>query len=324
MMTVHVYKYSDDGAPQLSANSASLNQIIKACLVTGYGNKTAAGWQLVYDSQENNPSSTEHRICVRANDLDSTRTYFEFKKVDFNLYGIAYLEASAFDAWTDDNQGLGLINHGARVGINHNSQTGMYMAYHYNLQAPVRVIKWMIIADGKGFYLLLGVNNNQSTYSVGYFGDYISINPTRPQAVIAAFNSANSYNIGGFAAVASNNLSAQGRICLADKKLAALTSMFVPAYGFGNRYNTSIWLQTPINYQLDAGDAMVFSRPMLATVGNNITLVGYLPGLMECPIQGQGQPIDNCWQHIVEGDTVLEMPIQASGTNFINITDWDR
>lgn len=323
-MTVHVYKYSDDGAPQLSANSASLNQIIKACLVTGYGNKPAAGWQLVYDSQANNPASIEHRICVRSNDLASSRTFFEFKKVDFNLYGVAYLEVSAFDTWTDNHQGLGLINHGALTGINNNSLTGMYMAYHYNLQAPVRVIKWMVIADSKGFYLLLGVNNNQSTYSIGYFGDYISLNSTRPPVLIAAFSAANSYNLGGLAAVSSNNLAAQGRICLADKKLAALTSLFVPSYGFGNRYANSAWLQSPATYQMDAGDVMVFSRPILTIVGTNMTFVGYLPGLLDCPIQGQGQPIDNCWQHIVDGDAVLEIPIQASGTNFINITDWDR
>lgn len=49
-----LYRYNDAGAPAKPAN-ASYNgakwfmDIIKACLVTGYGSKTAAGWTIVYE-----------------------------------------------------------------------------------------------------------------------------------------------------------------------------------------------------------------------------------------------------------------------------------
>jgi hypothetical protein len=49
-----LYRYNDAGAPAKPAN-ANYNgakwfmDIIKACLVTGYGSKTAAGWTIVYE-----------------------------------------------------------------------------------------------------------------------------------------------------------------------------------------------------------------------------------------------------------------------------------
>lgn len=44
-----IYKSTDTGAPQLSATAGAMNAVIKACLVTGYGSKAVAGWQVVYE-----------------------------------------------------------------------------------------------------------------------------------------------------------------------------------------------------------------------------------------------------------------------------------
>ncbi|HBS41283.1 MAG TPA: hypothetical protein DEA26_01285 [Oceanospirillales bacterium] len=43
------YAYDDAGAPVLSDVTDCLYQILKACLVDGYGGKSAAGWSVVYD-----------------------------------------------------------------------------------------------------------------------------------------------------------------------------------------------------------------------------------------------------------------------------------
>lgn len=56
-----LYRYNDAGAPAKPAN-ANYNgakwfmEIIKACLVTGYGSKTAAGWTIVYEDTTVNAS----------------------------------------------------------------------------------------------------------------------------------------------------------------------------------------------------------------------------------------------------------------------------
>lgn len=40
---VTLFTSNDEGAPVLSASAGSLKALLKACLVTGYGNKTRAG-----------------------------------------------------------------------------------------------------------------------------------------------------------------------------------------------------------------------------------------------------------------------------------------
>ena len=44
-----VYYYDDAGAPVLTSGNDAFYQIVKACLIDGYGDKAAAGWSWVYD-----------------------------------------------------------------------------------------------------------------------------------------------------------------------------------------------------------------------------------------------------------------------------------
>lgn len=44
-----VYYYDDPGAPVISNGQDAFYQVIKACLVDGYGAKAGAGWSVVYD-----------------------------------------------------------------------------------------------------------------------------------------------------------------------------------------------------------------------------------------------------------------------------------
>ncbi len=46
---VKFYSWQDTGAPQLSNNDGVIKTILKACLVTGYGNKEGAAWQMPFE-----------------------------------------------------------------------------------------------------------------------------------------------------------------------------------------------------------------------------------------------------------------------------------
>ena len=49
-MTAPTIYYSDDaGAPVLTNGQDAFYQVVKACLIDGYGSKAAAGWSVVYD-----------------------------------------------------------------------------------------------------------------------------------------------------------------------------------------------------------------------------------------------------------------------------------
>ena len=49
-MTVRVYRWDDASAPVLTGEVGKLAALLKACLVTGYGSKTAAGWSNPYSA----------------------------------------------------------------------------------------------------------------------------------------------------------------------------------------------------------------------------------------------------------------------------------
>ena len=46
---VQFYSWQDKDAPQLSNNDGVIKTILKACLVTGYGDKKGAGWQMPFE-----------------------------------------------------------------------------------------------------------------------------------------------------------------------------------------------------------------------------------------------------------------------------------
>lgn len=48
--TPRIYKYTDANAPAPTDRYSALYEILKACLVDGYGSQPAAGWSMVYDT----------------------------------------------------------------------------------------------------------------------------------------------------------------------------------------------------------------------------------------------------------------------------------
>ena len=46
---VKVYRWDDEGAPSLNKTAGCMMHIFKACLITGYGTKSAAGWTMPYE-----------------------------------------------------------------------------------------------------------------------------------------------------------------------------------------------------------------------------------------------------------------------------------
>lgn len=64
-MAVTIYRSTDAGAPALPANVAYNSakfymDVIKACLVTGYGSKAGAGWTIDYEDT----TAGKHRLAV--------------------------------------------------------------------------------------------------------------------------------------------------------------------------------------------------------------------------------------------------------------------
>lgn len=73
-MTIHRYRSDDASAPTLNGQAGSLIDVLKACLVDGYGAKAGAGWTLEIAEVANN-----NKILLRNNSVSGTGRFFRIK-----------------------------------------------------------------------------------------------------------------------------------------------------------------------------------------------------------------------------------------------------
>lgn len=88
---VRVFSSADKDAPVLTATAGSLKTLLKACLTTGYGDKTALGWQLKYESDDKNsavfvsqdPTSAGYHLKVDNTDaVAKISAYYSMTSLD--------------------------------------------------------------------------------------------------------------------------------------------------------------------------------------------------------------------------------------------------
>lgn len=130
-MTVRVYRSSDASAPTLTGQAGSLAAIFYACLVTGYGSATAAGWarEFVSGNIAVFRAATGNRYRLR---LDDTSTN------EARLVG--------YETMSDANTGTGAFPTNGQVS------GGLYIRKSNTADATVR--PWMLVATGTAFYFL--------------------------------------------------------------------------------------------------------------------------------------------------------------------------
>lgn len=99
-MVMRYYSIGNGGLPDMDNTIAgSVTLKIKAALVTGYGGKPAAGWELLYESMGTGDDSSV-RIVVRSRDITGDRMVYQFVES-----GYLVLASMATD-WDDINKSL--------------------------------------------------------------------------------------------------------------------------------------------------------------------------------------------------------------------------
>ncbi len=156
-----VFRSDDTGAPTLNGLPGSLNDVLKACLVNGYGSKSALGWEL-FDEDASG------EICVFRAPSGHRQFYrFEHTVASGGAYTSRVAIAGVWEVMTDYNTGSG-------------NWFNRYLGTSSIADASARA--WMIIGDEEGFYLWIRCNNvafaYDSTYiRLHYFGDMIPADP---------------------------------------------------------------------------------------------------------------------------------------------------
>jgi hypothetical protein len=140
---VTVYRWDDVGAPQLDGTSGAFINVLKKCLVDGYGSKSPLGWSLEFDNPsigkavfKNSPvtgSGGFFQIWSSTGLPNSVNTYFNIK---------AAVGMTDFDTYVNPS----------------------YQAIMYNNSFNTR---WVIVGTDRGFYIQ-ALDNRYTDYTYYY------------------------------------------------------------------------------------------------------------------------------------------------------------
>ena len=152
-------KSTDVGAPQLVGNTKnSLNAVLKAALVNGYGETAPLGWDLIYEE-------LDQGVCVFRPKIGS-RMFLQI--IDDNSFGNGRLaKAQSYESMQS-----------AFIGVMPCMPDNItYIHKIYN--SATLSVPWHIIGDERGFYLLTRAHYNASvayknSVKIAYFGQGVS------------------------------------------------------------------------------------------------------------------------------------------------------
>lgn len=163
-----IYRWDDANAPVANGLRGSFINILKACLVNGYGSKAAAGWTIEFEQA--------NKLVLRNNPITGTGMYLRLDSLTTSGTNQTYI--NAFETMSNIDTGLGQF---------FSSMTGTFVSLSTATTSAARA--WTLIADDRCFYFFVF----RYTDSPGpdeynghslFFGDFISLHDPDPYACI--------------------------------------------------------------------------------------------------------------------------------------------
>ena len=166
-----IYNSLDASAPQLTIAAGTLKTILKACLVTGYGSKPAAGWEIAW------ADDVANKIAIRSKNPTSTKSVLLVKDD-----AAASATVTAYTGWdSTENTGNGQF------------ATGYFVKQWDTEFTP----NWVVIATDKFFYLFVQTESTYQTMrAMSGFGDAISLRNDKFFSVCLCHRANNMYSVG--------------------------------------------------------------------------------------------------------------------------------
>lgn len=191
-MSFNLYASTDDGAPTLPGQADSLNNLLKACLVDGYGAKAAAGWTAPYYD-----SATKQRVFLTAG---SPAAYLLVQDNGQSVGGLREARIFGYESMSAHNAGIGQFPTAAQ------RPTGYCIRKSATADATPR--KWWLLADGQRFHLFIETGDANANAVPCHFGKFKSYKPNDDHAFLIVARTAEnstSYNTASDPAIARNN-----------------------------------------------------------------------------------------------------------------------
>ena len=162
-----IYTSQDIDAPQLNGNIGEIKTVIKACLVTGYGDKHAAGWDIVHED------NTINKLAISSKHPKSIKSIFVISdNVSKSGIGIR-----AFLQWDYQNN----------LGVDE-------FASLYGMGGRINSEKWVVIANDRFCWLSVARDNAGTYGTIQAFGDANSVNELGDYSVVLSHKNGE-YNI---------------------------------------------------------------------------------------------------------------------------------
>lgn len=267
-MTVRVYRFDDASAPVLSGQVGALIALLDACLVNGYGSKSAAGWTKPY---------TGANLAAFRSGTGSNQMYL---RVDDTAAQDARLVG--YETMSDVNTGSGPFPTTGQFS------GGLYMCKSNAASSTAR--GWVLIATEKAFYLW--VNWNQTGLTVDgspepvlFFGDFTSRKSGDAfNTMIIASTSATTYSGNYFSSMQAqlSDSTAGHYIARAFTQTgAAIVSGKIHERSFTNAYNIGSAAGAQATVYPDPVAGGIILTPAYITEGasGNSVVRGVLPGV---------------------------------------------
>lgn len=263
-----VYRWDDTSAPALVAGHAagtpgSAVAVLKACLVDGYGSKSAAGWTREYTNGDDSMS------VFRSSSVNGNGFYYQALH-DATLYGGRTLQIKAFETMSAVDTGTGET--GAVYGI-------------CSLTLDTVERPWIVIADDQCFYFFCWYDETglASTFttdpaSCGMFaGDIVSAVAGDGYGSMVIGTNSSSYNhtrLGAMIAVTTASTTGTYAVRTSDGVTANKAVGIFPGGGPGNALQMG-YGGAP--HPFNTSDTII-CRPSV-NEGSSYTFRGWLPGL---------------------------------------------
>ena len=153
---VKVYRWDDEGAPQVESAAGSIKTILKACLVTGYGEgnkrKDGLGWEMAFEKT--------HEACFRSTHPKATKWWLG---VDDSKYGerARYVDLCGLLEPTSAKAGK------VKQKVNNSSEFCNFIyKKDYNSRDK---IQWVVVGNERAFTLIILWQDYCSFFILGNF-----------------------------------------------------------------------------------------------------------------------------------------------------------
>lgn len=163
---VKVYRWDDEGAPQVESAAGSIKTILKACLVTGYGEgnkrKDGLGWEMAFEKAQ--------EACFRSTHPKATKWWLGVDDTKYLAGGDRnnrYTDVCGILEPTSATAGKAVQN------VWRNSNRVKFTSAYYS-DNSFR-LKWVLVGHARAFALVLLSPGNSSASPVLYFGEFPSL-----------------------------------------------------------------------------------------------------------------------------------------------------